>query len=152
MNRFAGECEMLHRFSTRWLAPSLFALLVLGLVGCGNANMSGHVVMDKKPVVFGTLLVIGPDHLPRQVPIKEDGSYRLADIPPGEVKVAVNSVDPKSTGKELIRRGGVDAKLYDSFDHIKGWFPIPAKFGDFNTSGLTYTLQRGDNPIEIELK
>jgi hypothetical protein len=143
---------MPHRFSARWSARAAVALLGIGLAGCGNANMYGHVVMDKKPVVSGTLLVIGPDSLPRQVAIKADGWYSLADIPPGDVKVAVNSPNPTTAAKSIIKRGGVDPKYYEPTDAPAGWFPIPAKFGDFNTSGLLYKLDRGNNSIEIELK
>jgi hypothetical protein len=132
----------------RWIC-----LLIAGcLIGCGNADMSGKVLLDKKPLVFGTVMVLGPDKLPRQCPIAEDGSYSVKDIPPGEVQVAVNTVDPKSMNKNLIRREGVDTKLYGNFDHIQGWFPIPPSYGDYKTSGLTYTLSRGGNAIDIEMK
>jgi hypothetical protein len=130
----------------------MFLLIAACLIGCGNADMSGKVLLDKKPLVFGTVMVLGPDKLPRQSQIGEDGSYVVKDIPPGEVKVAVNTVDPKSMNKELIRRDGVDTKLYGNFDHIKGWFQIPATYGDYKTSGLVYTLSSGGNNIDIEMK
>ena len=128
------------------------AVVACCLVGCGNANMSGKVTFDKKPVVFGTIQVIGPDRMPRQATIAPDGSYSIKDIPPGDVKVGVTSVDPKSLGKKILRREGVDPKLDPNFEKIQGWFPIPDTVGDANTSGLTFKLSRGDNPIDIELK
>ena len=142
---------MTERLSTRWIRHSLLPVLGLCIVGCGNASMSGHVTLDKKPVVFGTLIVIGPDSLPRRAQIGTDGYYSLSDIPPGDVKVAVSSTDPKSMGKNIIHRPGVNPGA-GKYDNIQGWFPIPEKFSDFNTSELAYTLSRGGNTIDIDMK
>src|SRR4051794_31559093 len=127
----------------RWMC----VLVVTGVVGCGNANMAGKVTFDKKPVVFRTGLVIGPDRLPRQANVAQDGSYSIQDIPPGDVKVAVTSTDPRSLSKKILRREGVDPKLDPNFDKIQGWFPIPEPYADVATSGLTYTLSRGNNNV-----
>jgi hypothetical protein len=150
----AGRTGMIERFSTRrgrcpWVA---FFTLGAGLctLGCGNANMSGHVTFDKKPIVFGTLQVVGPDSSLHQCQIATDGSYALNDIPPGDVKVAITSIEPKSIGKNILHRQGVNPG--SNYDHIAGWFPIPDKYSDFNNSGLNYTLGRGGNTIDIELK
>jgi type II secretory pathway pseudopilin PulG len=33
-----------------------------------------------------------------------------------------------------------------------GWFPIPSKYDAPYTSGLTYSIKRGENKIDIELQ
>lgn len=114
--------------------------------------MNGKVLFNEKPLVFGTVLVIGSDNLSRHSPIAEDGTYSVKDLAPGKAKVAVTSVDPQSIARNIIRREGVDPKLYGGSDNIKGWFPIPSKFGDFATSELNYTINGGENPIDIILK
>jgi hypothetical protein len=137
----------------RWFGlRSVCLAFVIALVGCGNASMSGRVTFDKKPVVFGSVLIVGSDKIARNCTISEDGSYSMADLPPGEVHVAVGTSDPKSLAKRVLKRPGVNSGLDDRFEKIQGWFPIPEKFGDFNTSGLAYILQRGANAIDIEMK
>jgi hypothetical protein len=153
-DRYRRRLAMIDRLSTR-IGRSWAMFLSLGaglcILGCGNASMSGHVTFDKKPVVFGTLQVVGPGNSLRQCQIATDGSYALSDIPPGEVKVAIASNDPKAVGKNILHRQGVNPGS-SSFDRITGWFPIPDKYSDFNNSGLNYTLTRGGNAIDIDLK
>lgn len=132
---------------------SPIACLALLAVGCsGKGDLAGKVMYKEKPIVFGTVQVIASDNQPRQCQIAEDGSYSLQDVPTGEVKIAVTSPNPKSIGSNLIKREGVDPKLYGGFDHVKGWFAIPAEFGDVNTSGLGTTVKSGINSFNIELK
>jgi hypothetical protein len=125
--------------------------LLLGLLaGCqGTGSMSGKVKFQGKPLVYGTVLLIGSDNKSVQAPIQKDGQYDASGLAPGEIKVAVNSPNPKGVGRFT---GWRDEKKKPPPFEVPGWFEIPGKYGDVKTSGLTYTIQGGSNPIDIELK
>ena len=124
------------------------ALLVLMLVGCGRGDMSGKVTFQGKPVVFGTVMVHGKDGL-RQGAIQPDGSFTVHDIATGEARVSVNSPNPKSI--DLYPNKNPNFKQ-EPYPDVPGWFAIPGKYGEVETSGLTYTIRGGNNAIDIELK
>jgi hypothetical protein len=131
--------------------PAALALLVLVALGCGGrGNVSGKVTYQGKPLVFGTVLFEGSDGSLRQGNIGRDGSYAIRDVAPGEAKVAVSSLNPKSSDfVPMIREGG---KPPPPRPDIPGWFPIPEKYDAPFTSGLTYPIKGGNNEINIELK
>jgi hypothetical protein len=136
----------------RVAASTLLACAVLGCQGRGD--VSGMVMFQKKPLVFGTVMVVGSDGQIHQGNINADGSYTVTGVSLGEARIAVNSRAPdapvvrKSEYKEdpnsetARQRAALKAQ----------WFPIPAKYGDPNTSGLTLEVKRGTNahPIELE--
>ena len=125
--------------------------LLLGLLaGCqGTGSMSGKVKFQGKPLVYGTVLLIGSDNKSVQAPIQKDGQYDASGLTPGEIKVAVNSPNPKGVA---IYAGWREGKKKPPPLEVPGWFEIPGKYGDVKTSGLTFTIQGGSNPIDIELK
>jgi hypothetical protein len=124
-------------------------LLVLGCGGRGD--VSGKVTYKGKPVPFGTVLFEGSDGNLSQGNIRADGSYSVSPpVATGEAKVAVNSPNPKSSDLIPINRDG--APPLKPPPDIPGWFPIPKEYGTPSTSGLTYTIKRGPNTIDIELK
>jgi hypothetical protein len=118
------------------------------LAGCGRGDMSGKVTFNDKPVVFGTVLVHGRDGL-RQGAIQPDGSFTVRNIAAGEAKVAINSPSPK--GIQLYPNKNPKFKQ-EPYPDVPGWFPIPKKYEDVQTSGLKYTIRGGSNAIDIELK
>jgi hypothetical protein len=123
------------------------ALLVLTVAGC-RGDVSGKVLYKNKPLVFGTVLIQGKDGL-RQGNIERDGSYTVRDLATGEVRVAVNSPNPK--GIQLYPNKNPQYKQ-EPYPDVPGWFAIPKRYEAVDTSGLTYTIKRGSNTIDIELK
>ena len=86
----------------RKLGAGVLALLagasLLAFGGCGGAEtheLSGTVTSGGKPVTWGTVTVIGSDNQPRSAPIRPDGTYTVAGLPPGPVRVAVTSPNPQ---------------------------------------------------------
>jgi hypothetical protein len=131
--------------------PVALALLALVALGCGGrGNVSGKVTYQGKPVVFGTVLFEGSDGSLRQGNIGRDGSYTVRDVAMGEAKVAVSSLNPKSSDFVPMQREG--GKPPPPRPDVPGWFPIPEKYDAPFTSGLTYSIKGGDNEINIELK
>jgi hypothetical protein len=65
-------------------------------------------------------------------------------------KAAVSSRNPKSSDFIPIQREG--APKPPPRPDFPGWFPIPSKYDAPYTSGLTYSIKRGENSIDIELQ
>jgi hypothetical protein len=126
-------------------------LLALAAVGCqGRGDVTGKVTYKGNPLVFGTVQFEGSDGTLRQSNIEPDGSYSVTGVATGEAKVAVSSINPKSSDfQPLQREGGPKPRPRPE---IKGWFPIPDKYDEPSKSGLTYTIKPGANKIDIELK
>jgi hypothetical protein len=135
---------------------------VLAAVGCGGgtADVSGKVSFKGKPVVFGTVVVIGPDNLPKSGAIQPDGTYRVRGVKPGTAQLAVSSPLPpgarQSTKKVRGRGIDDDERVPDdaaspvSPEVARAWFPLPVKYADPVKSGLTADV-RGDEPVNLEL-
>jgi hypothetical protein len=142
----------------------LTAVLLIGtLVGC-NAKVStvtGKVTFQGKPIVFGTVSIIGPDGITRSGPIQPDGSFSVSDVGVGEGQVAVTSLKPPDGTDGKAKRGGRDAPDQEEergakpeaaapAEVIKNWFPIPAKYGDHKQSGLTIKVD--GKPVTLDLQ
>jgi hypothetical protein len=61
----------------------------------GGTTLAGRVTSQGKPVVFGTVTVLTSDHRTFSVPINTDGTYLVRDLPPGPVRVAISSPNPR---------------------------------------------------------
>jgi len=142
----------------------LTTVLIIGVMaGCdaGVATVNGKVTFKGKPVVFGTVSIIGPDGNIQSGPIEPDGSFSVPGVKVGTGKVAVSSLKPPDGTDGKAKRGGRDAGGNDDerapkpeagapAEVIKNWFPIPAKYGDHKQSGLTVPVGDG-KPVTIDL-
>ncbi|HJZ92707.1 MAG TPA: carboxypeptidase-like regulatory domain-containing protein [Gemmataceae bacterium] len=129
--------------------------------GCGpsKTEVTGKVSHNGKPVVYGSVTLIGSDGIVYSGQIKEDGTFVIPGVPTGPVKIGVLSPNPKppEAGKASAKDdlGGFSRgdrrppPLPESV--VRAWFPIPEKYGDPMTSGLTETVSRGQ-PLNINLK
>lgn len=61
----------------------------------GGTALTGTITAQGKPVVFGTVTAITADRRTFTVPINADGTYVLEDLPPGPVRIAVSSPNPR---------------------------------------------------------
>jgi hypothetical protein len=153
------------RGANRPLLVICLVLLNLSAVGCGSGtgDLSGKVSYQGKPLALGSVLLIGADAKPRSAWIETDGSYRFADVPVGEAKLAVYSPDPakqaKLGKKDKKRRSSSKRPLppkpaapeLPTVDGTK-WFAIPAEYGDVDHSGLRVTIHRGSITYPIDMK
>jgi hypothetical protein len=131
--------------------PAAFALLPLVALGCaGKGDVTGRVTYKGKPLVWGTVQFEGSDRLVKQGNINPDGTYTVQGVATGEAKVAVSSINPKSSDFVPMQREGM--KPPPPRPEVKGWFPIPEKYDAPYKSGLTYPVRRGENKIDIELQ
>jgi hypothetical protein len=130
-------------------------LLVLGSGGCkSKGTVSGKVAHKGKPVIWGTVTIIGSDKIQYAGQITPEGTYTVPDVPGGPVKIAVSSPNPDGTsrGGPAAQRGGDLAGAEPPPPVIKsgGWFPIPDKYSNPETSGLTGTVN-ADTVINLDL-
>jgi hypothetical protein len=128
----------------------LLALLALA-PGCGPGvgTAAGKVTYQGKPVVWGSVTLRAADGSMHQIGINPDGTYRLDRVPVGPAQVGVSSPDPKPSAR--LREGG-EARLraFPPPPPPGAWFPLPAKYADPATSGVT--MQVGGGPADIDLK
>jgi hypothetical protein len=131
------------------------------VVGCSKApgDLSGTVTYKGKSVVTGTVTAYDSDKRPYQGAI-EQGQYTIKGIPAGPVTLIVVSQDPAAAsqmpggrpagpGREGGREGGRGAPATP----IAGWFAIPKKYEDINTTDLKTEVKSGpNNTFNIELK
>ncbi len=143
-------------WGTRALLWVVLPLLPAGAAGCGSrATVAGKVTYQGRPVVYGSVIVLSADKTARSGVIEPDGSYTVEGVAPGEVKIAVLSHDPAKgrsvlrgeRASHLRRLGPAAAKAA-----AKGWFPLPHKFEDPETSGYGCTVGTGRVRYDIELR
>ena len=126
------------------------ALLASAAVGCaGRGNVSGKVSYQGKPLVWGTVQFEGSDGVVKHGNIQPDGTYTVEGVATGPAKLAVSSVNPQSSDFQPIQREGMPPR--PPRPEVKGWFRIPNKYETTFNSGLTYTVQRGNNEFDVKL-
>jgi len=81
------------------LAAIVFAFLFVEMPG-GN-ELTGSVSSGGRPVVYGTVTVVASDDRVYTAPIRADGTYRIPAVPPGPVRVAVSSPNPRSIVEQV---------------------------------------------------
>ena len=107
-------------------------------VGCGPAeppsgSVSGKVIYNGQPLSSGVVTLINEKAgIGASVKIDSSGGYHIQTIRTGEYAVAVHSVPPPPGGKFV--------KL-----------DIPEKYQDLQTSGLSVTVEEGENTADLEL-
>jgi hypothetical protein len=128
----------------------VFALLAV-VPGCGpgTAAVVGKVSYQGKPVVWGSVTLKAADGSMHQIGINPDGTYRLDRVPVGPAKVGVSSPDPTPSARA---KALADPRVPTGPPPLPpgAWFPLPAKFADPATSGVTVDVGRGSADIDLK--
>jgi hypothetical protein len=132
-------------------------LLALGacilLSGCGQGgpktySVEGTVTYQGEPLPLGTVMFV-PESGPPSKPaaIDANGHYRLETVA-GKHRVQVVAMPERKGGRpDMNVEGGVD---YTDVEEVESL--IPAKYGRFDTSGVTVTVEAAKtNTIPIDL-
>ncbi|MFO0845691.1 MAG: hypothetical protein U0797_25455 [Gemmataceae bacterium] len=161
--------------SHRLLVSAGLAVALTFLAGCGGTGSVEGKVSSRskgKNLVWGTVVMTGPDNIARSGMVHPDGSYAVQGLPTGEAVIRVSSDSPKAlmqprpaagrggrgTGPDEDRRppdpnaakdGGGGPVIADEV--LKAWFPIPAKYADPAQSLLKVTIKPGKNQHDIVL-
>jgi len=134
MNRFRF-------FTAGWFVVCFGLAAILGAAGCGGGGettLSGTVKLNGAPLPGGAIKLLpagGSDTTVRSALIGDNGHYYMPNVPPGEVKIAIEgprkSSDPNAAPPSVV---------------------LPAKYAKPDQSGLTYTVKEGvNNTYDIPL-
>ena len=161
---------------TRHVLFDLLVLVPLPMVaGCGNTTkVKGQVLFDGQPLPGGILSFTPGEGNPGNLmtaTIREDGTFVMADAPIGPVKVSIANTHLKpEKPEEKARRDRGEAprvrgipRFYLKPEAIKRiaeqeaapkigrYVKIPVQYYNSATSGITAKVQRGGEPVKIEL-
>jgi hypothetical protein len=121
----------------------------------GNATVSGHVTMQGRPIICGSVILVGPDGRGVAGRIQPDGSFTVANAPVGEVGVAVSSPDPLVQHYASQIRSSRDRVPVTQWAALpvdrQQWFVLPKRYEDAKTSDLKLTVKRGSNDCDLTL-
>jgi hypothetical protein len=143
------------------IARGLCVWGILLAVGCSGSKgvVSGKVLYQGKPIRGGTVSFILEKGGVMFCPIEEDGSYTIRNVPPGPVKITVETqsfrplvvpAGPRSGPPELMKKM-MEPQTNDP-ERAKRYVPIPIHYSDPSKSNLTYTVQSGAQIHDIDLK
>jgi len=141
--------------------------LLLLIVGCGQprSRVYGIVRYQGKPLTGGTIIFLASDNRTYPVKIQEDGSYQIAALPRGRIRVSIQSAGlrpssrPQSSGRDGDNFAKSAMKSDDSGPKGRRKPPsaappsaIPPQYVDPNRSGLFFDLQSAEQEYSIDLK
>jgi len=138
-----------------WLGCAL--VLLVGCGGSSTGSVSGKVTFQNKPVVCGSVTIIGSDKKARNGAIQPDGTYTVEKVAVGEAQVGVMSPNPNiqveftkgRRGKGKGENTEPTAKLPKEV--LDKWVPISRDYDNPEKSGLSLTIAEGENTFNIVL-
>jgi len=153
-----------------WACGVLACCAVLLSSGCGpnykaRAVVKGKVTTGNKALTTGSVMFYGKDGLTASAGIQPDGTYEMPDAPIGECKVTVTvpplpndpSVRARLKGKGPAMPAGPknpedSGPIAPPLAKIPSEVvPIDTKYSNPDTSGLTFTVQKGEQTYNIDL-
>lgn len=149
-------------------------MLVCGVLllpsGCGpnykaRGVVKGKVTTGKKPLTTGTVMFYGKNGITASAHIDTQGNYEMNDAPLGEcmVTVTVEALPPNSSVQARLKGGGpkmpgemknpeAESPALPSAPSVpKEVVPINSKYSKTETSGLTFTVEKGEQTFNIDL-
>jgi hypothetical protein len=139
----------------RELRLARLALLGLGLLltSCGReggirypetgATLEGTVTYGKD-TIEAALVIAQNENGSATGFIEDNGRYKLQNVPLGEVNIAVNT--EAGRGQAM---GRLTAKSQGRATVAPRLIDVPSRFGDPATSGITTTINKGENTFDI---
>jgi hypothetical protein len=108
-----------------------------------GATLEGTINYGGENVPFAMVTVMGQNGMATGY-VQEDGHFRVANVPLGEVNIGVNTRAAKGQYVSKVMaeskgKGRSPAKFVD----------LPAKYHDQETSGLKTTVNKGVNTFDI---
>jgi hypothetical protein len=109
-----------------------------------SSSLSGTVRLDNKIVNYGAVTFHSADGTKKKVVIAADGTYRVTDLPMGEVKIAVTTGAPPTP---FAAPGGGNG---EPIKFVK--IDLPSRYNDPSKSDLSYVFKAGKQQFDIDLK
>jgi hypothetical protein len=139
---------------TRICAAVLVAIVASGCGQSSSKKVVGTVTYLEKPVVHGSVTLMGPEGIPFQGQIQPDGRFVVEAVPSGNYQVAVCSDERKRTERpidRLLPETGKRPTGQKKDMTTPGWFPIPDRYSSFEGSGLSVSVGKGTVSFDIKL-
>lgn len=132
---------MLRRISIHCTCLTIGCCLLIAVIGCGKqaqgpkdrASVSGTVTFNGQPLPGGVMIF---------------HSMERSDVTPISIYGGAYSTDRAPIGKNTVT---VDTSSIP-FGNPAAYVPIPAKYAEPQSSGLTTEIKSGDNEANFELK
>jgi hypothetical protein len=155
--------------STRTLALSTTAVVLLALVGCSSelptGDVSGTVSFKGQPIPLGRITFLADDGREAFGGIT-DGQYSVPNAPTGPVRIGISSIVTLATpiasaqpGRSQAARRSMRGLAPVGKDSdpsgktaSKPGLKIPDKYGSPKNSGLTFQVEKGTQTHDIDLK
>jgi hypothetical protein len=126
-----------------WLLP-----LLACAAGCGSPKVAGKVTYNGEPLHGGIVSITAANGWVGTSQINEDGTYSIANVPPGSAKIAVDTYSSDAAPKLARKVKRPPPKSEPKYVPVK----IPAKYAKPETSNLTCEVTGGRQTHNIELK
>jgi hypothetical protein len=108
-----------------------------------GASLEGTITYGDTRVPFAVVTAMGEKGMATGH-VREDGRYQVANVPLGEVGIAVNTTAAKG---EYVSK--VMAQSRGKGKSPSKFIDVPAKYHDAETSGLKTEIKRGVNTYDI---
>jgi hypothetical protein len=159
----------IHRLApAAWRPRAAFWVVLLAAAaaaaGCGKhavATVRGKVTFNNQPVGAGTVYFVGADNTTAEATLADDGTYTMKDAPVGDVRIGVKVPARPMPGTKMPTNPLAAAKDKAPPEAAKmmdpaapggtHWMPVPDKYNNFETSGLTWTVPAGGGEHDIPL-
>jgi hypothetical protein len=140
------------------VAPFIILMFLAGFTasGCGaKGDVSGQVKVNGEPLPSGRITFQVQEGKKEVLDsLIRNGSYEIPNVPTGEVKVKVESFQPRQADlskvpKDLgIKRDQGDPSAAEPGKYI----PILPRYADFAKSGLSYVVTKGPQSKDFDLE
>ena len=142
--------------------------VLLTTVGCGGTPRSrvyGKITYQDKPLVRAAVTLFGSDNMTYITETRADGTYEMAGVPRGPVRVSVALPGPKpkprpdpvpgqanevAVAEDRAKGARSPAAPVDLVGQPGGL--LPTKYTSPDTSGLAFELTAPDQEFNIDLK
>jgi hypothetical protein len=137
----------------------LLGLAFLLLAGCGppTGTVSGKVTVGGNPLKGGSVSYVPPNGKGTQSSdIAEDGTYTVRNLPLGKAAIIVEtkSAAPPAAPGGVHMNMPAGAPNAPGADAGKRYVPIPDRYSQADTSGLSWEVKNGkqENNIDLQAK
>ena len=146
---------MKHVFENRLVALLLVGI-TLSLAGCEQgkslpqtgATLEGTVKFNDKPLYYG-LIIVQNSSGSATGSITQEGTYRVENAPLGQVSVAVNTPAGEGDYRSLVMSQSQGKGEGGAKGKVKPFVNVPEKYHAPETSGITTTVKKGANTLNI---
>jgi hypothetical protein len=164
-----GASRTTIRIGAALLSAASLAAVTVGMAGCGPSSaaqgvVSGKVTYNGTPLTGGNLTLHpvkgGPDF---PITITNEGTFSSSGVPDGEMLVAIETESlngrgavgmdgsrmpkppPGKVGANEVKNPHIDMSNQPKY------MRIPQKYKDVKSSGLPWTITKGDNKKDFAL-